>query len=151
MPIIENSHRILGELILRILKYTYNLIMLYYIVSNNPMILAGYPAEQVIAQDSYRNVLLTVRDYIHRGARLLSHPQAGSVKPYETPYRSVLISQALGELNFDSLQQIENAIERFDALAACHRPRDWPEQIIQDFQLIDFGLVKTGMESLDYK
>ena len=125
--------------------------MQYYIVSNNPMILNGYPAEQVIAQDSYRNVLQAVRDHIHRGARLLSHPQAGSVKPYETPYRSILISQELGELNFDSLQQIENAIERFDTLAACHRHRDWPDQVLRDFQLIDFGLVKTGMESLDYK
>jgi hypothetical protein len=36
-------------------------------------------------------VLLTVRDHIHSGARLLTHPQAGSVKPYETPYRSVLV------------------------------------------------------------
>lgn len=124
--------------------------MHYYIISNNPMVLKHYPA-QSIAQDSYRNVLLAVRDHIHQGARLLSHPQAGSVKSYETPYRSVLISVEQTELDFDSLQQIENAIERFDTLESCKRLRDWPQQVLEDFQLIDFSLVKTGMESLDYK
>lgn len=124
--------------------------MHYYIVSNNPMVLKHYPV-QAIAQNSYQNVLLAVRDHIHQGSRLLSHPQAGSVKPYETPYRSVLISVEQAELDFNSLQQIENAIERFDALTSCKQLRDWPQRVLDDFQLIDFSLVKTGMESLDYK
>ena len=115
------------------------------------MVLQRYPAEQIIAQDSYREVLFAVRDYVHKGARLLSHPQAGSIKPYETPYRSVLISVELTELNFDSLQQIESAIERFDSLVGGRPLRNWPQQVLDDFQLIDFDLVKTGMESLDYK
>lgn len=123
----------------------------YFIISNNPMVLDRYPAGQVIPQDSYRHVLLAARDRVHQGARLLSHPQAGSIKPYETLYRSVLISMTQTGLDFDSLQHIENALERFDALAICRRHQDWPQQVLTDFQLIDFSLIETGIKSLGYK
>ena len=42
---------------------------------------------------SYLDVLLAARDYIHRGYFLLTHPLAGSVKPNQTPFKSIILSE----------------------------------------------------------
>ncbi len=64
---------------------------------------------------SYRDVLIAVRDRVHKGHKLLSHPLSGSVKPNETPYKSVLISKEAGDMDLDSLQIIE------DSIAVCDK------------------------------
>jgi hypothetical protein len=76
----------------------------------------------------------------------------GSLKPNETPYRSVGLSEEKGSLDFGSLQLIENAIETFDKFAAVTRPdrgSNTPERMLADFRLIDASLLKTALESAE--
>ncbi len=47
---------------------------------------------------SFIEVLEKTRDFIHQGHVLLSHPMSGSVKPYETPFKSVAVSMKKAEL-----------------------------------------------------
>ena len=42
---------------------------------------------------SYKPVLLKIRDLVHTGYKVLTHPLSGSVKPNETPYKSVIIEE----------------------------------------------------------
>ncbi|MCL2399343.1 MAG: GrdX family protein [Defluviitaleaceae bacterium] len=63
---------------------------------------------------SYLEVLTYVRDYIHKGHQLLTHPLSGSIKPNETPYKSVLISKQAQNLDLRSLSIIEESIVCFD-------------------------------------
>ena len=103
-------------------------------------------------EGTYRDVLVKVRDMVHQGSRLLTHPLMGSLKPNETPYRSVLLSEEQGALDFDSLQLIENAIETFDKFAQVTRPDrgvNAPERMLADFRLIDASLLKTALESAE--
>lgn len=119
-----------------------------WIVSNNPMVSKKYPHAQLVDGD-FLCVLTYLRDRVHAGDRLISHPLSGSVKPRETEYKSVLISKGQGGLDMKSLSLIENAIttaKKFQPLS-----RDWkdPERIDRDFQTLDFSLLEEGIKALN--
>ena len=89
---------------------------------------------------SYINILHIVRDYVHKGHALLTHPLSGSVKPGETPYKSIVISKDAGSLDLKSLSIIEESI-------ACCRKFDSktiPESALRDFMEIDLSLIQGG-------
>lgn len=88
------------------------------------------------------DVLTHVRDLVHSGHKLLTHPLAGSVKPNETPFRSVALTEEAGPLDLESLDLIEAA------LGVCrqfkprfHRGDDAPADMREDFAEIDFRLI----------
>ena len=66
-------------------------------------------------------------------------------KPMETPYKSVLIDKAVGELDFDSLSLIENAI------ATCKKfqvqEREFLPEVQADFQMIDRSLMESALDA----
>lgn len=118
------------------------------IVTNNPAVVEKYKDEEVVSADTAKQVLTKVRDMIHIGHQLLSHPLAGSIKPNETPYRSVLVSRETDELDFGSLSKIESAIQKYDQFYNNQPTPEWPEKILKDFQLVDLTLITSGYKSL---
>ena len=58
----------------------------YIIITNNPLVPQMLDEEHEVdySEISYEDVLGKVRDRIHEGHLLLSHPLSGSVKPNET-------------------------------------------------------------------
>lgn len=98
----------------------------------------------VYAESSMEDLLKLVRDYIHKGHRLLSHPLSGSVKPNENPFKSVLVSSAKGDLDLDSLRIIENCI----AVTAKFpvKFKTLTDEMRADFQKIDQSLIKNAVE-----
>ena len=121
----------------------------YIVVTNNPMVLDRLKdTRHVIYREmSYEEILKEVRGRIHEGHTLLSHPLSGSVKPNETPYKSIMISERKGEVDEGSVKLIENAIQ------ACRKfifKSDlYEEPVYDDFQLIDWSLLESGMASAD--
>ena len=114
------------------------------LLTNNPDVVQCYEARFI--DGTYRDVLVEARDLVHRGHRLLSHPLMGSLKPNETPYRTVALSEEAGSLDLDSLQLIENAIETFDKFAKVLRPDrgvNTPAEMLADFRLIDLSLIQS--------
>jgi hypothetical protein len=88
----------------------------------------------------FLGVLKAARDRIHLGHELLTHPLSGSVKPWETPYKTIVLSDAKGALDEKGLSVIEESIQ------ACIRlkpkaAREWSEKTLADFRLIDYNLV----------
>lgn len=121
----------------------------YMIITNNPLVPKKLDDSHIITYRdiSYEDVLKEVRDRIHEGHRLLSHPLSGSVKPNETPYKSVMISTGKGEIDEESLVIIENAIQacrKFEFKSDKYRP-----SVYEDFQLIDWTLLESGIASAD--
>lgn len=121
----------------------------YMIITNNPLVREKLmDSHTVIYNDiSYEEILKEVRDRIHEGHRLLSHPLSGSVKPNETPYKSVMISTGKGEIDEESLAMIENAIQacrKFEFKSDKYKP-----SVYGDFQLIDWTLLESGIASAD--
>ena len=121
----------------------------YIMITNNPLDFDKLKETHNVEykEISYEEILKEVRDRIHEGHLLLTHPLSGSVKPNETPYKSVLISQKRGDVDADSLKLIENAIQ------ACHKfvmkADKYKPEVYQDFQLIDWTLLESAMASAD--
>ncbi len=114
------------------------------VISNNPLVKKTLEERELCRVDyrecSLMEVLVAVRDKIHGGYRLLTHPLSGSVKPNETHYKSVGISDKPGDgLCPDSLMLIEQAIE------TCKKfPVRYPvlsEKLAADFQVVDLTLI----------
>lgn len=122
----------------------------YIIITNNPLVLTKLDQEHNIDFEelTYEALLKKVRDRIHEGHQLLTHPLSGSVKPNETPYKSILISKKSGTMTeARSLELIENAIH------ACgkfkFKSEEYGAQTLRDLQLIDWTLLESGLASAD--
>lgn len=91
-------------------------------------------------------VFKTVRDYIHKGHELLTHPLMSSVKPNETPYRTVAISKYYkNQVNMESLNYIEESIHSLEKFQkSCGIP-EWNDNILKDFRLIDYDLIYNAL------
>lgn len=90
----------------------------------------------------YMDVLIAVRDLVHKGHRLLTHPLSGSVKPFETPYKSIAVGAKAGEtVDEESLILIGDAIMMAEKF---RRERHFNERLLADFRLIDRDLIERG-------
>ena len=121
----------------------------YIIVTNNPLVLEkhGDTHNVIYKEVSYEDVLREVRDRIHEGHSMLTHPLSGSVKPNETPYKSIMISEERRGIDEESVLLIENAIhacKKFEFKSDRYR-----QEVYEDFQLIDCTLIESGMASAD--
>lgn len=124
----------------------------FQILTNNPKVVATYGDTfrvESMTDATDREVLMRARDLVHRGHRILSAPLSGSVKPWETPYRSILVTTDKGErMDMFSFDIMERAL----AIIRDHPTR--PEgpiapAILQDFQVIDLSLVASALESME--
>ena len=119
----------------------------FIIMTNNPLVRDRYRGQYSVEyQDGvYMDLLVRVRDKVHAGHKLLTHPLSGSVKPNETPYKSVMISQKRGPMDLESLSIIEEAI------VACRKfPVKYdglPQRVLEDFQLVDLTLIDSAIPS----
>lgn len=100
----------------------------------------------VFVEGSLMDVLIKVRDYIHKGHRLLTHPLMGSIKPNETPYKTVIISEySNNNIDLQSLMYIENSIEVAQKLIKNNLPKNWSQSVLKDFAIIDFDLITNAL------
>lgn len=115
------------------------------VLTNNPMVAHQFDGRLVChfnEKMTYLDVMKTARDYVHQGYQLLSHPLSGSIKPNETPYKSIVLKKAKDmSTDFWSLSLIEEAIATTEKFNASFAPRAWPEDKKEDFQLIDCDLI----------
>ncbi len=118
----------------------------YIVISNNPYVYEQLKdtVDMIFQETSYEGILKVVRNEIHKGAVLLSHPLSGSIKPKETPYKSVMVKKGK-KLDQESLQLIESALQTCDKFE--DKSNQYNEKVFEDFQLIDWRLISGAMES----
>ena len=122
--------------------------MKFQILTNNPRVRErlGNIYDIQYKDISYKEVLLEVRSKVQSGYQLLSHPLSGSVKPNETPYKSVMISgTAQPSVDTESEIIIENCIMACEKFPDMHRY--CTPEILEDFQLIDYNLIDSAISS----
>jgi len=111
------------------------------LITNNPLVQKKYinrPKTEYIETDLL-GILMHVRNHIHKGHKLLTHPLSGSVKPNETLYKSVLITEKANGTDTQSVCTIEDCI----ATAKKFLPKEIPEEYLSDLQNIDLSLIRT--------
>lgn len=118
----------------------------YLLVTNNPLVKKcmeeSYPI--CFVEGGYRDVLIKVRDMVYAGHTLYTHPLSGSVKPNETVYRSIAVSEKTHEFSADFSEIISNSIVTFDKFTP--RKRILTDAILKDFQLVDYMLIAGAMD-----
>ena len=120
--------------------------MKFIIITNNPLVKETYKDLDVLYSDvKYEEILQLVKNKIALGHKLLTHPLSGSVKPKETPYKSIMISKKKSKLDLESLDIIENAISTCAKFK--ERSDKWTPQVLKDFQLVDFTLIDSAIDS----
>ena len=122
------------------------------IITNNALVREAYQVKADITYTdcNYLEVLTAARDMIHQGFKLLNHPLAGSVKPNETPFRTLLLEFGQ-ELDLLSLEIIENSIMTYLKFSANRNTPLWDEKILGDFRFVDLSLFKSALQSLKQK
>lgn len=119
----------------------------FVIITNNPLVKKelGQLYNIEYLDVSYEDILKTVRDRIYEGHELLTHPLSGSVKPNETPYKSVMISEDIRGLDVSQMRIIESAIrscKKFQFKSDKYAP-----EVYDDFQVVDLTLISSALPS----
>ena len=101
-----------------------------------------------LVEGSSLDVLLSVRNSVHLGSRLLTHPLCGNLRPYQQPFRSILIQEFPGELvDLESLSMIEDAVAVYKS---CEDRMLLPESLDEptraDYAFIDGELMRESLE-----
>lgn len=130
------------------------------IISNNPLFLpvGEQCAQKFIAKESSHQVLLKARDMIHLGWEMLHHPLYGNFRPYQQPYRTVLLqgkrlatfsenkSSQTSRIEPDlmSLHLIEQALLVYNNSRVIV-PDETPELMRLDCAKLDLALLETTL------
>lgn len=116
----------------------------FLILTNNPLVVScmegrGLYTIRFEPERSFREILVEARDLVYAGHILYTHPLAGSVKPNETPYKSLVVSLSAHGFDAVNSELIANAIGVFDKFKPLNRT--YTESVLRDFQLIDYSLL----------
>ena len=119
------------------------------IITNNDSVYEKYKNTYKIdfIDGNFKDVLIKTRDKIHEGYELLTHPLSSSVKPNETPYKSIIISDEKGNLNYDSVIIIENSIIAYDKFDKNKLNIKFTDRIIEDFKLVDLTVLESALNN----
>ncbi len=126
--------------------------MKYEFLTNNCLYRTPVPMASLVEGGAW-DVLVRVRDRVHAGWRLLTHPLYGNFQPNQQPFRSVLLSRPAADVAFPAKLDADSVNLLEDALAVYRKyektrvqPGDLPESVERDFAIVDISLLH---ESLD--
>jgi len=124
------------------------------VITNNDVVQTKYSEKLTINYLDGATLLQTLehaRDMIHQGHRLLTHPLSGSVKPNDTPYKTIVVSSKRGALDYSGLNVIEEGIESTKKFINDRSTPMWTDKVKADFKLVDCTIISTAIQSMDGK
>ncbi|HZK00911.1 MAG TPA: GrdX family protein [Tissierellaceae bacterium] len=116
------------------------------LITNNILVYKKYREimDIIFKEDSsYLDILYYTRDLIHKGHELLTHPLSGSIKPNETPFKTIILSKERGNLDFQYLEIIEKSIQSTEKFISNKATPNWSERVLEDFRVIDLSLIEN--------
>lgn len=127
--------------------------MVTVIITNNPYVYKKYKDKRMVMfkEDfKYMDILKFVRNRVHEGYELLTHPLSGSIKPNETPYKSIIMSNKKGDLDESRLSIVEESISTAKKFMTDKPTPNWNESILDDFKVIDLSLMEDTIDKLGH-
>lgn len=116
------------------------------IITNNDKVFEKYKEMFdviFLEQGNYMDVLNMTRDKVHEGCEIITHPMAGSLKPNQTPYKSIIVKNTNRKIHYDSVLLIENSLESANKFLKFKVTPKWSEKILKDFQTVDLSLIEN--------
>lgn len=116
-------------------------VMKYLIVTNNPSVAAK--EEQILfVEGSVETTLIKVRDLVHEGYELISHPLAASLRMLFSPFRSVILGKKLEKADALSAVIIEDSIAKYKRHTDFRKNNPAHDE---DYKMIDRILLETAL------
>lgn len=115
------------------------------LITNNDRVYEKYKNEiKIILLNTYEEVLIKVRDMVYDRHLLLTHPQASSLKPNQTPYRSVVVYPKGNEDNMKDIMLIEKCVQvYYEWQEIAPSPEKYEDRVANDFKTIDLSVVEN--------
>lgn len=117
-------------------------VMKYLIVTNNPAV-AARKDNMVFVEGSAAETLIKVRDLIHEGYELISHPLAASLRMLFSPFRSVILGKKLTKVDSFSLVIIEDSIIKYKRHMEF---RKTDTALAEDYKMMDLILLEAVLD-----
>ena len=96
------------------------------------------------------DVLVKVRDLCHTNHKLITHPLTGSIKPNQTPYKTIVVEKTATLSHIDSIMMAEESLAKtFSLLASWPRPEMF-KRYLDDFATIDLDFFKSYLQGENY-
>lgn len=128
------------------------------LITNNPAFFGHQQHGLVVrpVHDTAHAVLCAARDNIHLGWTLLNHPLYGNYRPYQQPFRSLVLSAPLGadsasppSVDPESLHFVEQALDVYaTCVHAWATPDNVPPHMHSDCSQIDAALLQETLGTL---
>ena len=117
------------------------------IVSNNPMVKESFDNVYFIEGTS-RELLEKVRDLVHSGSELITHPLGASLRMMFSPCFTVVIKKQQGKLNISHAEIIESSIEKYDQhMGVGVREEDVKNS--KDYAIVDYKLLESALVEIN--
>lgn len=115
------------------------------IITNNDWVSEKYKGiMNVIYLDSYEEVLVKAKDMVDSGHHLATHPQALTLKPNQTPYRSVILYPSDGDDNTGDILLIKKSLETFyQGQKSAPASEAYTDRKIRDFKVLDASMMDS--------
>ncbi|WP_407313540.1 GrdX family protein [Desulfosporosinus sp. SB140] len=111
------------------------------IITNNPAV-AEKKDNVLFVEGSVEETLIKVRDLVHEGYELISHPLAASLRVMFSPFRSVILSEKSETMDILSAEIIEDSIIKYKR-HMDFRNSDTVNSA--DYKMIDLILLETAL------
>jgi len=124
------------------------------LVTNNPCFQQSVDLSRLqLLCGTSLDVLIVVRDSIHLGSDLLTHPLYGNLRPNQQPFRSILLrNSAQKDRNFgastylDSISTIEEAVLLYRSYGnRLQVPGSLPDAMREDYAFVDSELMRESL------
>lgn len=126
---------------------------MYRIVTNNRLCREKYGEQidvELLEEATFLEVVRKVKFYIQSGWRLETHPMTGSLKPNQTPYKSIMISdRPLDQEEFYQQEiTMENAEDTCIKFQRIRETPNWAEHLREDYRLVDLSLIEGAIQKI---
>lgn len=111
------------------------------IITNNPSV-AESKDNVLFVDGSAEETLIKVRDFVHEGYELISHPLAASLRMMFSPFRSVILGKKSEQVDGFSAEIIEDSIIKYKR-HNDFRKRDTANG--EDYKMIDLILLEAAL------
>ena len=128
--------------------------MKYTILTNNPLVNEEFQDTHCVSffDVKSKSILGKAGELVSEGDRLLNHPLYGSVKPNETPYRTLLLmkrdsSSFAAASSEESAVLIDKALRTFEKFSDKKEITD--QKLLRDYQAVDLSLAASAIAAAD--
>ena len=111
-----------------------------FIVTNNPLVQDKFD-NTCFVDGTSKELLEKVRNLVHAGYELVTHPLGASLRMMFSPYFSVVLKKGKKDLNYFHVEIIESSLEKYNQTMEVRKE---DSKNAKDYKIIDFSLLESA-------